>query len=340
VRGTGVELTKYRRKRHIDRTPGPEGKAGPALDDVRPMLATLTAEPFDRPGWLFEIKWDGYRAIAHVHRKSVRLVSRTGADFGPRYRPVVEALRVLGHDAVLDGEVVVVDAEGRSHFQLLQNYQKTGRGDLRYYVFDLLSLDGRDLRARPLVERKKWLAKVISGRSVVQLSEHVEEKGRAFFRAAESKGLEGMIAKDGSSPYRAGVRSRDWLKVKTHLRQEAVVGGFTEPRGSRKSLGALLLGVYEGGELVYIGHTGGGLAMAQLTDLRARLNPLERKSSPFRTKPKPNAPVHWVKPEVVVEVTFREWTQDGIMRQPIFVGLREDKPARDVRREIPGKPIG
>src|SRR5262249_55057003 len=254
--------------------------------EVRPMLATLTAEPFDRPGCVFEVKWDGYRAIAHVEEGTVRLLSRTGQDFTRRFPPIVEALKNLKHDAVLDGEVVVVDNDGRSHFQLLQNYQKTGRGNLVYYVFDLLALDGVDLRDLPLVERKKKLGKLVAGLSMVRLSEHIEEKGIAFFRATQAKGLEGMIAKDGKSRYQSGARSRDWLKVKTHLRQEAVVGGFTEPRGRRKKLGSLLLGVYEATKLVYIGHTGGGLSSEQLADLRSRLDPLERKDSPFQVKPR------------------------------------------------------
>ncbi len=305
---------------------------------VRPMLATLVREPFDRPGWLFEVKWDGYRAIAEVGRRGVALYSRNHHSFASRFRPLVDALARLGHDAVLDGEVVAVDERGRGRFQLLQNYQKTGRGDLRYYAFDLLKLDGRDLRGLPLRERKARLAGLLDGLPGVFVSEHVEGRGVAFFEAARQQGLEGVVAKDGDSPYREGVRGAEWLKVKTHGRQEAVIGGFTEPRGSRKGLGALLLGVYDGKKLVYIGHTGGGLTAAGLGDLRARLDPLVRKKCPFATTPKPNAPVHWVKPSLVCEVSFQEWTDEGILRQPIFQGLREDKAARAVRREVAVSP--
>lgn len=297
------------------------------------MLATLADAPFDRPGWIFEPKWDGFRAIAEVGPKGVALYSRNQKSFEQRFAPVVEALRGLGHTAVLDGEVVVVDAESRSNFQLLQNYQRTGEGDLRYFVFDILHLDGHDLRGLPLRRRKEVLAAILHGLPGVHVSKHVDEHGVAFFGAAAEHGLEGVIAKDSSSPYREGVRGRDWLKIKTHRRQEAVIGGFTEPRGSRQALGALILGVYEDGQLVYIGHTGGGLRGGDLADLHARLTPLVRRRCPFAVQPATNAPAHWVEPRLVCEVRFQEWTTDGLMRQPIYLGLREDKPARSVRRE-------
>ncbi len=307
----------------------------PMPRQVRPMLATLVDEPFDRAGWLFELKWDGYRAVAEVSRDGVAFYSRNHKSFEQRFAPIVESLRGLGHEAVLDGEVVVLDDGGRSRFQLLQNYQKTGEGRLRYCVFDLLHLDGQDLRRLPLRRRQGLLAKVVHGLPGVLVSEHIEDRGVAFFEAAAARGLEGIIAKDGDSPYREGMRGPEWLKIKTHQRQEAVIGGFTEPRGSRKSLGALVLGVYEGKSLVYIGHTGGGLDTRALADLRSRLEPLVQRKCPFPNRPATNAPVHWVEPRLVCEVSFQEWTQDGVMRQPIFVGLREDKPARMVRREEP-----
>lgn len=300
---------------------------------VKPMLATLVKEPFNRPGWIFEVKWDGYRAIAQVTKKGVALYSRNNKSFARRFPPILESLRQLGAEAVLDGEVVVVDKAGRSEFQLLQNYQKTGVGLLRYYVFDLLYLNGHDLRTLPLTRRKELLARVIHGLPNVLLSEHIDERGIDFFRAAQTQRLEGIMAKDGASRYREGARSHEWLKIKTRRRQEAVIGGFTEPRRSRKDLGALVLGVYEGKDLVYIGHTGGGFDTAGLADMRAKLQPLVQRSCPFRIKPKSNAPVHWVTPRLVCEVVFQEWTEDGIMRQPIFVGLRVDKPAHAVHRE-------
>jgi bifunctional non-homologous end joining protein LigD len=332
------------RSRERRATPSRNGKAAPDLRgapkaniprQVKPMLASLVEAPFDRPGWLFEVKWDGYRAIAEVDRRSVALYSRNHQPFEHRFAPVVETLSQLGHQAVLDGEVVVVDPQGKSDFQLLQKYQKTGEGTLRYYVFDLLYLDGRDLRGLPLKRRKELLGQLLGDLPNVFLSEHVEAEGVAFFEAAAARGLEGIIAKDRESLYREGFRSRQWLKIKTHQRQEAVICGFTEPRGSRKDLGSLVLGVYEGKDLVCIGHSGGGLDTRGLSELRARLQPLVRQTCPFQTKPRTNAPVHWVTPKLVCEVSFQEWTRDGVMRQPIFLGLREDKAAHSVRRELP-----
>ncbi len=324
------KAVKRRRRIHV-----PDAPTAPMPHRIRPMLATLTDEPFNRAGWLFELKWDGYRALAEVRADHVMLYSRNHKSFNERFAPLVESLRRLGREAVLDGEIVVVDDQGRSDFQLLQNYQKTGQGRLRYYVFDLLYLDGHDLRPLALRQRKALLAKVLGDLPDVLLSEHVERQGTAFFEAAVARGLEGIIAKRADSPYREGVRSPEWLKIKARQRQEAVIGGFTEPRGSRSDLGALLLGVYEGKELVYIGHTGGGFTATTLADMRARLEPLMQRACPFQTRPKANAPAHWVAPRLVCEVTFQEWTHDGKMRQPIFVGLREDKSPRAVRRETP-----
>jgi bifunctional non-homologous end joining protein LigD len=186
-----------------------------------------------------------------------------------------------------------------------------------------------------LHRRKEILAPLLGSLPHVRLSEHIEERGVAFFEAAAAKGMEGIMAKDSASPYREGLRTDEWLKIKTRLRQEAVIGGFTRPRGSRQALGALVLGVYEANELVYIGHTGGGFDAESLAAVRARLTPLVQKQCPFRDRPATNAPVQWVRPELVCEVVFQEWTHDGQMRQPIFVGLREDKPPRSVHREKP-----
>ena len=263
---------------------------------IHVMLASLVAEPFDRAGWLFEVKWDGYRAIAEVDARGVSLYSRNHLSFNKRFAPVVESLRHFGHEAVLDGEVVVVDGAGKSDFELLQKYQKSGQGRLCYYVFDLLYLDGHDLRQLPLWRRKELLATAVAGLPDVVLSEHVEEHGVAFFKAAAAAGLEGIIAKDGQSPYREGQRSHAWLKIKTRLRQEAVICGFTEPRGSRQSLAMLVLGIYQGKQLTYIGHAGGGLDTQALADLRAHLAPHIRPSCPFPNRPRTNAPVHWVEP--------------------------------------------
>jgi bifunctional non-homologous end joining protein LigD len=302
---------------------------------VRPMLATTVKEPSDRSGWLFEIKWDGYRAIAEVHRGRVRFYSRNQLSFEERYAPIVQALHNLSHEAVLDGEVVVLDQSGKSRFQLLQNYQKTGIGPLIYFVFDLLYLDGHDLQGLPLVDRKEILHLITPESDAIRFSEHIEKTGIAFFKAAVRQHLEGIIAKDGQSTYRQGQRSGAWLKIKTKLRQEVVIGGFTRPRRSRKHFGSLVLGVYEDDDLVYVGHTGSGFTQKSLAEIAAKLKPLLQAECPFKKRPLTNEPAQWVKPALVGEVSFTEWTADGHMRHPIFQGLREDKAALEVRREVP-----
>lgn len=300
---------------------------GPA----KPMLATAVDRAFDNPEWLFEIKWDGYRALAEVKRGRVDLYSRNEISFTETFRPIAEDLKRLGHDAVLDGEIVVAGPDGRPSFQLLQNYLGSGEGQPAYYVFDILWLDGHDLQKLPLFERKQILRSILDvGR--IKFNESIEEFGSLFFKVVTEQGLEGMVAKNMRSTYAQGVRSKEWLKIKSELRQEAVIAGFTEPRGSRKKIGALVLGVYDHGELRYIGHTGTGLEKA-IDIVYEKLRPLSQKKSPFKNAPKTNMPVTWVKPHLLCEVKFREWTSEGHMRQPVFLGLREDKPPRDAVRE-------
>lgn len=302
---------------------------------IKPMLATLAGEPFDHPDWVFEMKWDGYRAIAELRAGDLSLYSRNGVPLGKKYPAIAESLATFGSEALLDGEIVVVDDRGEPDFQLLQEYPKAGRGHLLYYVFDLLHLAGRDLTHLPLLQRKALLRQILPPLPNVRFSDHVAAEGTLFFQAVKARGLEGIVAKHAQSPYRMGRRSSQWLKVKTHLTQEGVIAGFTAPRGSRKHLGALVLGVYEGKELIYIGHAGGGFGAGMLGEIRARLEPLIRKRCPFRTAPPTNGPVTWVRPQLVCEVRFQGWTAAGILRQPVFLRLREDKAAREVRREEP-----
>jgi bifunctional non-homologous end joining protein LigD len=299
------------------------------------MLTTLVDTPFDADGWLFEIKWDGFRAVAEIENNQVEIYSRNLLSFNKHYPPIVKALSKIRKNMILDGEIVVLDRHGKSRFQLLQNYRETGRGNLRYYVFDILFLKGKDLRHMPLLQRKLILEKNLPKSDIIKFSTHILDKGKAFFKAAKRLGLEGIMAKDGQSPYRSGQRTRDWQKIKIRQQQEAVIGGFTQPRGSRKKLGALVLGVYQRGKLIYIGHTGGGFNEKSLNLIYNKLKPLRQKKSAFENPPKTNAPVTWVKPKLVCEVTFEEWTGDGHMRQPIFLGLRPDKKAVEVKREIP-----
>ena len=303
--------------------------------DVDPMLATLVDEPFDREGWSFEVKWDGFRSIAEIKGGKVRLLSRNGKPQNARFPKVAEALTGLPVDTVLDGEIVSVDEKGRPDFQALQNSLCTGEGRILYYVFDILQVDGKDLRPLALKRRRAILEKLLPASKVVRLSEAIETKGRAFFRAAETNGLEGIMAKDLASPYRAGERSREWLKIKTQKRQEAVICGFTRPRASRQYFGALILGAYKNGRLTYVGHVGTGFTARTLKDIHGRLTPLVTAKSPFAGEPKTNMPVTWLKPRLVAEVKFSEWTSDGLMRQPVFLGLRGDKRAREVEREQP-----
>jgi bifunctional non-homologous end joining protein LigD len=301
-----------------------------------PMLTTLVDAPFDREGWIFETKWDGYRAIAAVKNGKAEIYSRNKLSFNEAYAPVVEAVENIPHNVVLDGEIVVLGANKRSDFQALQNYRSTGKGKLVYQVFDLLHLDGHELDDLPLLERKILLEQVVKQLDDprVQYSGHVEGKGLQMFEKAAKTGWEGIIAKNGESNYAGGVRSLNWLKIKVLNRQEAVICGYTAPRGSRKNIGALLLGVYEEKKLRYIGLCGGGFNDANLKELFGKFQEHRRNSSPFEEKIKTNTPITWMEPVLVCEVKFSEWTQGGHLRQPVFVALREDKPAASVEREV------
>jgi bifunctional non-homologous end joining protein LigD len=305
----------------------------PMPQGIKPMLATVVKEPFDHPDWIFEVKWDGYRAVAEIRDGTVSLYSRNGISFDKKFFPIVESLRKFGFDAVLDGEIVVLDDQGRPDFQMLQHYQDSGSGHLLYYVFDLLYFRGHDLTDLPLLRRKELLKKILPPGPRIRFSDHVGKEGVLFYTVAKERGLEGIIAKHSQSAYETGRRSRQWLKVKTRLTQEGVIAGFTEPGGGRKYFGALVLGVFEGDELISIGHVGGGFTAKQLKDIRKKLDPLIQKECPFTVKPETNARVTWVKPELVCEVSLSGWTEDAVMRQPVFLRLREDKAAREVVRE-------
>jgi bifunctional non-homologous end joining protein LigD len=302
----------------------------------KPTMATLVDEPFSREGWLFESKWDGYRAIAEVRNGKVDLYSRNHIPFNKDYPPVVKAVEKIAHNVVLDGEIVVLDSKGVSNFQALQNYRNTGKGNLTYVAFDLLYLNGEDIRQIPLTERKALLQEVVKqlGDKTVQYSSHVMKDGEKLFKKASEKGLEGIIAKKADSVYEEDRRTMNWLKIKILNQQETIICGYTAPRGSRKKLGALVLGVQDDkGELRYVGHCGGGLDTEMIDMLYAKLQPLRRETPVFREKIKTNMPVTWVKPVLVCQVKFSSWTEGGILRQPIFLGLREDKPVKDVHKE-------
>lgn len=300
-----------------------------------PMLATLVEEPFDSKEWLFEIKWDGYRALADK-KKQVNLISRGQKSFNDRYPTIVQELQKIPGRFILDGEIVILDKSGRSDFQMLQNYLNRKKGTPLYYVFDILTYNGKDLTHLPLIERKKILQALLkkSKQPHIRFSDHIEAKGKAFFREAKKKKLEGIIAKKKDSTYQFR-RSRDWQKIKTGLRQEVVIGGFTEPRGGRKLFGALMIGVYEKGKLVYVGHVGGGFNQKSLEEVYRDLKKITTSKCPFTEEPHPNTPVTWVKPKLVCEVSFAEWTEEGKVRQPIFKGMRIDKSPQSIHREKP-----
>lgn len=307
---------------------------------IAPMLAITQTEPFDDDEWLFELKWDGFRCLALIDPPEVQLKSRTKQLLNAKFKPIVEQLKSLREKVIFDGELVVLDSHGKPNFQLMQNFQKTGKGELYYYVFDLLFKDGVDLREEPLIERKKVLKAYLEKLSLpsIRYSDHVLKKGKAFFKEIVKHHVEGMMAKKISSSYQSR-RSPDWVKIKTKLRQEFVIGGFTAPKGSRKKFGALLVGVYEGSELKYSGHVGGGFNTDSLSTIYLKLEKLVQKKCPFENTPATNAPVTWVKPKLLCEVSFAEWTKDNIMRQPIFEGLRDDKPAKRVAKEAPSNDL-
>ncbi|HTR29088.1 MAG TPA: DNA ligase D [Puia sp.] len=323
----------------------------PFPKDVSPMLATLVDKPFDDEGWSYEIKWDGYRALAYVQKGKVELRSRNNKSF-EKYYPVYDSLKGWPVSVVLDGEIVVLNDKGQSDFGDLQNWRSEADGTLVYYVFDLLWLEGRDLTGLPLLERRSLLQSIVPGDGIVRYSESFETGGKKFFAKAQQLGLEGIMAKRSDSLYSPGIRTREWLKIKTASRQEVVIGGFTRNEDSPKLFSALLVGVFEKGRLQYTGKVGTGFTEQMQREMMQRFKPLIQKQSPFETEPdvnqpsrfRPNPPdatATWLKPVLVGEVAFREMTTDGVMRQPSFQGMREDKDAKAVVREkaLPAKKV-
>ncbi len=320
-------------------------KRDPVPTIADPMLATMIGAPFDDDAWLFEIKWDGYRAICTVTEAGgVTLVSRNGLDFLPQFPELAElGSAFTSRPIVVDGEIVSLDERGRSSFQRLQGSFNRKRPSTRgpdakhnpvtFVAFDLLYGDGKDMRKVPLEARKEKLKTLIAGNGLVLFSKHIVGEGTALFEQARDLELEGIIGKRRDSLY-VQRRSRDWVKIKAQLTQEAVIGGYTEPRGSRSGFGALLLGLYDGKAFRYAGHVGTGFDTKMLAKLSEQLKRLERKTSPFDGAVETTAPAHWVKPQLVAEVRFTEWTRDGVMRQPAFLGLRVDKNPKDCKREL------
>jgi bifunctional non-homologous end joining protein LigD len=305
--------------------------------DLRPMLASLTEKPFDDKAWLFETKWDGYRILVDHRKGKTRLVSRNGIDLSQKYSEVHDAFKKLKEDAVIDGEVVALNSSGQPSFQLLQHVSQN-KSKLVFCAFDILYLDGKDLRSLPLLERKKILKKVLPKNTHIRYTAHTIGSGIAAFKAAEKAHLEGVMAKRIDSAYESGWRSEAWLKIKTSKRQDAVVIGFTEPKNTRTYIGSLLLALKEGSTWRYVGHTGGSMGGKSLKEVHELLEPLTVAKSVADVPRVDQKSVTWVKPTVVVEVRFTEWTIDGYMRHPVVVGFRDDKPASDVGFEHTATP--
>jgi len=305
-------------------------------EPIRPMLATLVAEPFHRPGWIYEEKYDGIRALAYRRRGRTRLYSRNQRDITTQFPAVAEAIeRLPGGDLVLDGEIVALDPHGVSRFQLLQRRAASDPGDgIRrvravFAIFDCLEAGRRTLLEKPLTERRRALEASVPARAgILMRARRLAGDGLAAYRTAQKSGWEGIIAKDSASTYEPGTRSPRWLKVKVRKESEFVVGGYTPPRGSRPHLGALLLGLFDGPSLRFVGKVGAGFTHEALADLVGRLRAIETSEPPFRPAPRIKDAT-WVRPRLVAQVTFAEWTSDGKLRQPSFLGLRRDKPARE-----------
>lgn len=309
---------------------------------IKPMLAKETKEPFSDKNWIYELKWDGYRAIADINKNDVSLYSRNGNTFNASYPIVVNSLKKLNLNVVLDGEIVVMDKNGKSDFQLLQYYSSNDKHPIQYQAFDLLAVNGETTYAIPLIDRKKMLKEIFTQKNdVLKYSDHIVENGIDFFEIAKENDLEGIVAKKSNSLYYPGVRTSEWLKIKHHKTTDAIIAGFTEPAGSRNNFGALILGVWKGNTLSYIGHTGSGFNEKKLKEIAKILKPIIQKESPFAQKIKTNKPATWVKPIIVCEIKYTEWTKDEHLRHPIFLHLREDKKASEVTMDAikPAKKI-
>ena len=318
---------------------------------IRPMLATLVDNPFDSDEWLYEVKWDGYRAVAFLDGKSLRLMSRNQNDLTSAY-PEIHVLPqfIKAKSAILDGEIVAIDNEGRASFSLMQQRTGVGEGGRRirrtrddipvvYYVFDLLYLDGYDLMQVDLEARKQLLASIVTASDVIRYSDHYVGQGTALFEAAAQRGLEGIVAKRRTSCYYQK-RSSEWLKIKVTKRQECVIGGYTDPRGARENFGSLVLGLYDDKKrLIPVGQAGSGFTEKTHEEMWKKLHALETSRNPFVGKIESDRIIHFVKPELVAEIRFTEWTHEGQssgikMRAPVYQGLRFDKKPEECRFEF------
>ena len=315
-------------------------------DKVQPMLATLVDKPFDSDDWLYEVKWDGYRAVAFVNNKAVELKSRNDKSFNEKFYPVYQELQKLGLKAVLDGEVVAVDNNGQANFGKLQNWRSEADGELLFYIFDILWYNGQDLKELPLTQRREILRSVLPEHNIIRISRDFDTSGTEFLEAAKKMGLEGIMAKRKDSIYHTGDRTKDWLKIKANKRQEVVIGGYTKNEGTAKYFSSLLVGVYDKKKkFIYTGKVGTGFNQQMQKEMIKQFEPLVISKPPFSQEPdvnkpsrfRPNPPhatVTWLKPKLICEVSYTELTSDGVMRHPSFDGMREDKKAHEVSLEV------
>ncbi len=293
------------------------------------MLAKETDKPFDNDEWIYEIKWDGYRAIGEVDKAGIKLYSRNGNDFSGKYPVIINELKNIKTPAILDGEIVVLNEEGFPDFQKIQDYESNTHLPQIFYVFDLLSLEGNNLCHLPLLERKSLLKKLLGKSEVIKYSDHVVGNGDKFFAAALQKNLEGIMAKKGDSEYYPGKRSNEWLKIKNHRSADVIIAGYTAPGGSRKYFGSLVLALLKNGKLVHAGNAGTGYNEKLLGELHGKMQKLVVKKSPFENSIGGEQNITWVKPELICEVKFTEWTKDEKLRHPVFLRLRNDNPIKE-----------
>lgn len=300
---------------------------------IKPMLASIADGPFDSKDWIYEIKWDGYRAIAEWEKGKLKFYSRNGIDFTSRYPSITQALKKLSHDAVIDGEIVLVNDKDLPDFQKLQHYESNLNYPLIFYVFDLLKLDGKSTEHLPLVDRKKLLKQLLKKNKTLRYSDHIEANGIEFLQKAKEQGLEGIMAKKKDSEYTRGYRTKEWLKIRNIKSTEVAIAGYTEPQGGRTHFGSLVLATKKGKGWQFRGHVGTGFPNELLKELKQKMKPLETDESPFKEKVPVNRKVTWLKPSLVADIAYTEITKDNIFRHPVFLRLRDEKSARSINDE-------
>jgi len=310
------------------------GKAKKLDQFITPMLASVSKTAFDDPEWIYEIKWDGYRAITEIDKKGVKFYSRNGIDFSERFPVIFQALKKIDHNVILDGEIVLLNEKNLPDFQKLQYYENHLNYPLLYYVFDILELNGKKMENLPLTDRKTILKKLLKKNPVIRYCDHVDEHGISFLEKAKEQGLEGIIAKRKSSEYSRGYRSKEWLKIKNVQSTEVVIVGYTEPQGGRNHFGSLVLANKKGKQWLYRGHVGTGFSTELLSSLKKKMKPLETESSPFKEEVPLNGNVTWLKPKLVADIAYTEITRDKVFRHPVFLRLRDEKNTETINEEV------